>query len=303
MDIWKMVKTIEANTWYTHEVDLTKDVAHWNKLTDNERYFLKNVIGFFAFSDGIVNENLATNFYREVQIPEARHFYGFQIAQEHVHSEQYSLLIDEYIKDLTEKTQLFNSIMEIPCVKKKAEWAINWIEKGANDRTYFNERLVAFAVVEGIFFSGSFCAIFWLKSRKLMPGLCLSNDFISRDEKLHCDFAILLYSKLKNKLSKERIYEIFSSAVDIEKQFITESIPCNLIGMNSVSMISYIEYTADNLLNQLGYPKLYNSVNPFDFMNMISTDTKVNFFESKEFNYQIAGSKNGMTYNEMDDNY
>ena len=267
-DIWKAYKTHMALFWTTEEIDLSLDMNDWNdKLNDNERYFIKNILAFFAASDGIVNENLAMNFMNDVQIPEARSFYGFQIAIENIHSETYSLLIDTYITDPNEKSKLFNAIETIPCVKQKAEWALKWI----SDSSDFATRLVGFAAVEGIFFSGSFCALFWLKNRGLMPGLTFSNELISRDEGLHTDFAVLLFKHLGNDIPDNNVVQnIISDAVSIEKQFITESLPCKLIGMNSELMSKYIEFVADRLVLQLGYDKIYGTANPFDFMEMIS---------------------------------
>jgi ribonucleoside-diphosphate reductase beta chain len=260
-------------------------LVDWHeKLNDDERFFIKQVLAFFAASDGIVNENLAVNFMNEVQYPEARCFYGFQIMMENIHSETYSLLIDTYIQDTAEKGRLFQAMETVPAVKRKADWALRWIEKGS-----FAERLVAFAAVEGIFFSGSFCSIFWLKKRGLMSGLSFSNELISRDEGLHCDFACLLYSQLQNKLPESRIIEIITNAVEIEKEFVTDSIPVQLIGMNATLMCQYIEFVADRLLGELGCQKVYNATNPFDFMEMISLQGKTNFFEKKVAEYQKAG--------------
>lgn len=282
--VWEHYKRHEACFWTAEEIDLTADLADWEKLNEGERHFISHVLAFFAASDGIVNENLAVNFMREVQIPEARCFYGFQIMIENIHSETYALLIDTYIKDPREKDRLFHAIETVPAVKKKAEWALRWIGKGS-----FVERLVAFAAVEGIFFSGSFCAIFWLKKRGLMPGLCFSNELISRDEGMHCEFACLLYSMLQNKLSEEKVKEIIGDAVAIEKEFITEALPVDLIGMNSRLMRQYIEYVADFWLEALGYSKMYHSTNPFDFMEMISLQGKTNFFEKRVSDYRKAG--------------
>merc|ERR1711957_447283 len=265
-------------------------MMHWEKLNDNERYFIKHVLAFFAASDGIVNENLATNFIDEVQIPEARCFYGFQLAMENIHSETYSLLIDTYIKDTKEKMDLFNAMETIPIVKKKGDWAMKWISCGNS----FAERLVAFAAVEGIFFSGSFCAIYWLKKRGKMPGLTFSNELISRDEGLHCDFACLLYSMLGNKLPEATIHEIITSAVEIEKNFVCDAIPVKLIGMNSEMMSQYIEFVADRLLDSLGVSKIWNTTNPFEWMEMISLQGKTNFFEKRVGEYQKAGVMSGM---------
>jgi len=283
--IWEMYKKAEASFWTAEELDLAHDFKDWHSLSDNERHFIKHVLAFFAASDGIVNENLVTNFAREVQIPEARCFYGFQQAIENIHSEVYSLLIDTYIKDTVEKGRLFNALETIPCVQKKAEWAFRYAN--ASNAT-FAERLIAFASVEGIFFSGSFCAIFWLKKRGLMPGLCFSNELISRDEGLHCDFACLLYSSLKNTLPERRIHQIVTEAVDIECEFVKDALPVKLIGMNSTAMCQYIKFCADRLLKALGVNKLYNATNPFDWMELISIDGKTNFFEKRVGEYSKA---------------
>jgi ribonucleoside-diphosphate reductase beta chain len=285
-DLWKKYKDHCAVMWFAEEVDLSKDMAHWEKLTDNERYFIKNIIGFFAGSDGIVMENLAMRFTREVQWPEAKFFYSVQNQMEAIHSETYSLLIDTYITDPKEKNDLLHAIDTIPCVKKKADWALNWIDSKEAD---FATRLLGFAVVEGIFFSGAFCAIFWLKQRGVMPGLTLSNEFIARDEGLHTDFACALYGKLLNRLPKQKAHKIIREAVKIEKQFITKSLPCELIGMNAKLMAEYIEYVADRLSLQLGYPKIYSAVNPFTFMESISLENKDNFFEKRVSTYAKAG--------------
>ncbi|MEY4289616.1 MAG: hypothetical protein RLZZ30_1704 [Bacteroidota bacterium] len=285
-DIWSFYKKAEASFWTAEEIDLSPDQIDWeNKLNDDERHFIKHVLAFFAASDGIVNENLAENFLSEVQYTEAKFFYGNQVAMENIHSETYSLLIDTYIKDSAEKNHLFNAIETLDCVKRKADWALRWIDKGS-----FAERLVAFAAVEGIFFSGSFCSIFWLKKRGLMPGLSFSNELISRDEGLHCDFACLLYNNhLVNKLSKDQVREIIMDAVEIEKEFVTDAIPVKLIGMNSDLMQQYIEFVADRLLVELGNERVYNTSNPFDFMEMISIQGKTNFFEKRVGEYQKAG--------------
>ncbi len=292
-DIWKFYKDSEASFWTAEEIDLSQDLTDWeNKLTDDERFFIKHVLAFFAASDGIVNENLAENFVAEVQYTEAKFFYGFQIMMENFFL-SYSLLIDSYIKDPKEKDYLFNAIETFPPVKKKADWALRWIENGS-----FAERLIAFAAVEGIFFSGSFCSIFWLKKRGLMPGLTFSNELISRDEGMHMDFACLLYNNhLVNKLSKEKVTKIITNAVDIEREFVTESLPVKLIGMNADLMTQYIEFVADRLLMQLGCEKVYNSTNPFDFMDMISLQGKTNFFEKRVAEYQKAGVSKGMEDN------
>jgi ribonucleoside-diphosphate reductase beta chain len=287
-DIWQMYKDQQASIWTAEEIDLSQDLADWEKLSDDERYFVKHVLAFFAASDGIVNENLAENFLSEVQYTEAKFFYGFQIMMENVHSETYSLLIDTYIKDPKEKDYLFNAIETFPPVRKKADWAMRWIDNGS-----YAERLIAFAAVEGIFFSGSFCSIFWLKKRGLMPGLTFSNELISRDEGMHMDFACLLYNNhLVNKLSKEHITGIITDAVKIEAEFVTESLPVRLIGMNADLMNQYIEFVADRLLVQLGCDKVYNTTNPFDFMDMISLQGKTNFFEKRVAEYQKAGVSN-----------
>lgn len=285
-DIWQFYKNAEASFWTAEEVDLSPDLHDWqNKLNDNERFFISRVLAFFAASDGIVNENLAINFLQEVQYPEARCFYGFQIMIENIHSEMYSLLIDTYVKDPTEKDYLLRAIETIPCVTKKAKWALRWITKGS-----FAERLIAFAAVEGIFFSGSFCSIFWLKKRGLMPGLTFSNELISRDEGLHCDFACLLYANhLQNKLSEETVKEIIVDAVAIEKEFVTDALPVKLIGMNAELMCQYIEFVADRLLVALGCNKVWNATNPFDFMELISLQGKTNFFERRVGEYQKTG--------------
>lgn len=284
-DIWEMYKKAESSFWTAEEIDLIQDLQDWNnKLNKDEKHFIKHVLAFFAASDGIVNENLAVNFLREVQIPEARCFYGFQVMIENIHSETYSLLIDTYIKDPEEKHKLFHAIDTVPCVGKKAKWALRWIENGS-----FVERLIAFAAVEGIFFSGSFCSIFWLKKRGLMPGLSFSNELISRDEGLHCDFACLLYTKyIENKLTEKQVKQIIADAVSIEKEFVVDAIPVKLIGMNADLMCQYIEFVADRLLIALGYSKLYNATNPFDFMEMISLQGKTNFFEKRVSEYKKA---------------
>lgn len=285
--IWEMYKKHEASFWTAEEIDLSGDAKDWERLNEGERHFISHVLAFFAASDGIVNENLAVNFMSEVQVPEARCFYGFQIMMENIHSETYALLIDTYVKDPAEKNRLFHAIETVPCVKKKAEWALRWIENGS-----FAERLVAFAAVEGIFFSGSFCSIFWLKKRGLMPGLTFSNELISRDEGLHCEFACLLYSMLQQKLSRQQVYEIIGDAVTIEKAFITDALPVDLIGMNARLMSQYIEFVADRWLVALGYPKMFNATNPFDFMEMISLQGKTNFFEKRVGDYQKSGVLN-----------
>lgn len=324
-NLWDFYKKHISTFWTVEEVLLNDDLTDWQKLSDNERYFIKNILAFFAASDGIVNENLVLNFYNEVQIPEARQFYAVQMMIEAVHGEMYSLLIDTYISDSAEKKKLFNAVDNIPAVRRKAEWAMKWIEEGSTlqstlpdgflniykeleskleiddikakealnfltrERPAFAQRLLAFVCVEGIFFSGSFCAIYWLKNKGLMPGLATANEFISRDEGLHAEFAIELYKMLENKLSEETVYAVFKEAVDIEKEFITESLPVSLLGMNSELMRQYIEFVADRWLVMLGYNKLYNSENPFGFMEMISVSTKENFFETRVSQYQKAG--------------
>jgi ribonucleoside-diphosphate reductase beta chain len=288
-DIWEFYKKAEASFWTAEEIDLASDMNDWqHKLNDNERHFIKHVLAFFAASDGIVNENLAINFLNEAQYPEARCFYGFQVMMENIHSETYSLLIDTYIKDPVEKDKLFHAVDTVPCVGEKASWALKWISNGS-----FAERLIAFAAVEGIFFSGSFCSIFWLKKRGMMPGLTFSNELISRDEGLHCDFACLLYTRhIKNKMPVEKVKEIIIDAVQIEKKFVVDAIPVKLIGMNSDMMCQYIEFVADRLLVALDCGKHYNASNPFDFMEMISLQGKTNFFEKRVAEYQKAGVMN-----------
>lgn len=295
-DIWEYYKKSEASIWTAEEIDLSADIADWdNKLNDNERHFIKHVLAFFAASDGIVNENLAINFLNEVQYPEARFFYGFQIMMENIHSETYSLLIDTYIKDNVEKDKLLHAVETVPCVGKKADWALTWIQNGT-----FAERLIAFAAVEGIFFSGSFCSIFWLKKRGLMPGLTFSNELISRDEGLHCDFACMIYADhIQNKLPKEQVTKIITDAVVIEKEFVSDAIPVRLIGMNADLMCQYIEFCADRLLLALGCDKFYNATNPFDFMEMISLQGKTNFFEKRVAEYQKSGVMNNKEENNV----
>ena len=292
-DVWQMYKKAEASFWTAEEIDLSQDQKDWEALNDGERHFISHVLAFFAASDGIVNENLAVNFMQEVQMAEARCFYGFQVMMENIHSETYSLLIDTYIKDPKQKDYLFNALETVPCVKKKGDWAIKWINS-----ENFTERLIAFAAVEGIFFSGSFCSIFWLKKRGLMPGLTFSNELISRDEGLHCDFACLLYKDhLVNKLPEARVHEIIRDAVQIEQEFVTDALPVNLIGMNAKTMSQYIEFVADRLLESLGYSKIYGASNPFDFMEMISLQGKTNFFEKRVAEYQKAGVMSERTEN------
>ena len=288
-DIWEWYKKQEACIWTAEEIDLHTDLNDWNnKLSEDEKYFIKHILAFFAASDGIVNENLAENFVSEVQYPEAKFFYGFQLMMENIHSETYSLLIDTYVKDEAEKHQLFHAIETFPAIKEKAEWALKWIESPS-----FAERLIAFAAVEGIFFSGSFCSIYWLKKRGLMPGLTFSNELISRDEGMHCDFAVHLHTHhIVNKVPKARITEILTNALDIERKFITESLPVSLIGMNATLMTQYLEFVTDRLLVELGCERVYNSSNPFDFMDMISLQGKTNFFEKRVGEYQKAGVMN-----------
>lgn len=283
--IWKMYKKQMDCFWRAEEIDLSKDLTHWVNLNNNEKYFIKMILAFFAASDGIVLENLGLRFLGDVQLAEARAFYSFQMAMENIHSETYSLLIDTYIKDKDEKFSLFNAMNKFNCIQKKAKWAQKWIN---DKRSSFATRLIAFACVEGIFFSGSFCSIFWLKKRGLMPGLTFSNELISRDEALHTEFAILLYNKLEKKLMKKKIVEILSEAIEIEKEFICDALPCKLIGMNSELMGDYIEYVGDRLALQLGIEKIYDSQNPFDFMEMISLERKTNFFESRVSDYALA---------------
>lgn len=297
--IWDFYKKAEASFWTVEEVDLGDDVRHWTaKLNDSERLFISHVLAFFAASDGIVNENLATRFMKEVQLPEARCFYGFQIAIENIHSEMYSLLIDTFITDATEKSRLFNAIETIPCVAAKSQWALKWIE---DTSAPFAQRLVAFSIVEGIFFSGSFCAIYWLKKRNLMPGLCASNELISRDEGLHCDFACHLHSLLVTKCPPETILDMVKEAVDIEKAFVTTALSVALIGMNASLMSQYIEFVADRLLVDLGLPKHYLTPNPFDFMELISLKGKTNFFEKRVTEYGRAHVQSGRTMNKSTD--
>lgn len=287
-EIWKFYKQAEASFWTAEEIDLSQDGKDWDAMNDGERHFIKHVLAFFAASDGIVNENLAEHFVSEVQYTEAKFFYGFQIAIENIHSETYSLLIDTYVKDPKEKDGLFHAIDTMECVQKKAQWALRWIDKGN-----FAERLIAFAAVEGIFFSGSFCSIFWLKKRGLMPGLTFSNELISRDEGLHCDFACHLYTQhVVNKLPEQTVIDVIKDAVEIEKEFVTDALPVNLIGMNAELMRQYIEFVADRLLNELIGKKIYGATNPFDFMDMISLKGKTNFFEKRVAEYQKAGVLN-----------
>jgi ribonucleoside-diphosphate reductase subunit M2 len=289
-DIWEMYKKQIDCFWRAEEIDLSKDLTNWESLNADEKHFISMILAFFAASDGIVLENLAQRFMSEIQVSEARAFYGFQIAMENIHSQTYSLLIETYIKDGEEKHKLFNAIEHFPCIKKKSDWAQKWIH---DNRSSFATRLVAFACVEGIFFSGAFCSIYWLKKRGLMPGLTFSNELISRDEALHCEFAILLYSKLLKKIDKARIHELIKEAVDIETEFICDALPCRLIGMNSEMMSQYIRFVADRLCVQLGYKKIYNVSNPFDFMELISLESKTSFFERRNDAYALA-NKSGV---------
>jgi ribonucleoside-diphosphate reductase subunit M2 len=283
--IWKMYKKQVDCFWRAEEIDLSKDQAHWDALENDERYFISMILAFFAASDGIVLENLAARFMTDVQLSEARAFYGFQIAMENIHNESYSLLIESYIKNTEEKNRLFHAIDNFPCIKKKSDWAQKWMH---DNRSSFATRLVAFACVEGIFFSGAFCSIYWLKKRGLMPGLTFSNELISRDEALHTEFAVLLYNKLQKRMTKARIHEIIKEAVEIETEFICEALPCRLIGMNSQLMTQYVQFVADRLCLQLGYDKIYNVSNPFDFMELISLESKTNFFEKRVDSYALA---------------
>jgi len=287
-DIWEMYKKQEDCFWRVEEIDFSKDMKDWNSLHKDEQYFVKMILAFFAASDGIVLENLASRFMNEIQLPEARAFYGFQIMMENIHSITYSTLIDKYITDKDEKMKIFKAIDNYPCIKKKADWAVKWIH---DKRSCFATRLIAFACVEGIFFSGAFCSIFWLKKRGLLPGLAFSNELISRDESMHTDFAVLLHSKLISKVNKKRVYEIIKEAVSIEKEFICDALPCRLIGMNAELMSQYIEFVADRLLKQLGYEKIYNATNPFDFMEMISIERRTNFFEHRVAEYSLSGTR------------
>jgi ribonucleotide reductase beta subunit family protein with ferritin-like domain len=289
-NIFKMYKNSISAFWTVEEIDLTKDIDDWNnKLTEDEKKFIRSILAFFAASDGIVNENLCLRFMNDVKISEARSFYAVQIFIEAIHGEMYSLMIDTFIKDHNEKNKALNAIENYPCIKKKAEWALKWI---SDDKSSFATRLIAFAIVEGVFFSGAFCSIYWLKERGIMPGLCKSNDFISRDEGLHTEFAVLLYSMISNRIEDNIVYDIFKSAVEIEIDFITDAIPCKMLGMNSELMIQFIKYVSDRLLSQLGYEKLYDVRNPFQFMERIGLDIKNNFFEEKESNYSVGNDGN-----------
>jgi ribonucleoside-diphosphate reductase beta chain len=298
-DIWKSYKKQMDCFWRAEEIDFSKDMTHWETLSDKEQYFIKMILAFFAASDGIVLENLGMRFLSEVQLPEARAAYGFQLMMENIHSETYSLLIDTYIKKESEKKELFEALDNFPCIKKKADWAIKWIN---DKRSSFATRLIAFACVEGIFFSGAFCSIYWLKKRGLMPGLTFSNELISRDEGMHTEFAVLLFSKLNKKTVKSKVMDIIKEAVTIEKEFICEALPCKLIGMNSKLMSEYIEFVADRLSVQLGFNKIYNTSNPFDFMEMISLEGKTNFFEKRVGDYSLSsGNKEDTSFEISDD--
>ena len=299
-DVWEMYKKQVDCFWRAEEIDLSKDLTNWESLNGDERHFISMILAFFAASDGIVLENLASRFMNEVQVSEVRAFYGFQIAMENIHSQTYSLLIETYIKDNEEKNKLFNAIEHFPCIKKKSDWAQKWMH---DNRSSFATRLVAFACVEGIFFSGAFCSIFWLKKRGLMPGLTFSNELISRDEALHCEFAILLYSKLLKKMDKLRIHELIKEAVEIETEFICEALPCRLIGMNSEMMTQYIQFIADRLCVQLGYKKIYNVINPFDWMEMISLESKTSFFERRVSEYALANKTQTTNVFEMTEDF
>jgi ribonucleoside-diphosphate reductase subunit M2 len=299
-DIWQMYKKQVDCFWRAEEIDLTKDLTHWESLNDDEKHFVSMILAFFAASDGIVLENLALRFMKDVQISEARAFYGFQIAMENIHSQTYSLLIETYIKDSIQKDKLFHAIDYVPCIKKKSDWAQKWI---GDNRSSFATRLIAFACIEGIFFSGAFCSIFWLKKRGLMPGLTFSNELISRDEALHCEFAILLYSKLLKKVDKHRVHEIIKEAVEIETEFICHALPCRLIGMNAEMMTQYIQFVADRLSVQLGYKKIYGIHNPFSWMEMISLEGKTNFFERKLGDYSLTNKSNIENAFEMNEDF
>jgi ribonucleotide reductase beta subunit family protein with ferritin-like domain len=297
-DIWKLYKKMMDSFWRVEEIDFSKDMTHWVTLTENEQYFIKMILAFFAASDGIVIENLGMRFLSDVQLPEARAAYGFQLMMENIHSECYSLLIDTYIKDEKEKTTLFHALDNFPCIKKKADWSIKWIN---DKRSSFATRLLAFACVEGIFFSGSFCSIYWLKKRGLMPGLTFSNELIAKDEGMHTDLAVMLFKKLSKRTPKKKVYEIINEAVEIEKEFICSALPCKLIGMNSKLMSQYIEFVADRLVQQLGFPKIFDVTCPFDFMEMISLEGKTNFFEKRVSDYSLSNGKKDMTTFDMDD--
>ena len=297
-DIWKMYKKMMDCFWRAEEIDFSKDMTHWETLTEKEQYFIKMILAFFAASDGIVIENLGMRFMTDVQLPEARAAYGFQLMMENIHSETYSLLIDTYIKDQEEKTKLFKALDNFPCIKKKADWAIKWIN---DKRSSFGTRLLAFACVEGIFFSGAFCSIYWLKKRGLMPGLTFSNELIARDEGMHTDLAVLLFRKLIKRPNKKKVYDIVQEAVSIEKEFICSALPCKLIGMNSKLMSQYIEFVADRIVQQLGFDKIYKTANPFDFMEMISLEGKTNFFEKRVGDYSLSSGNKNINAFDMDD--
>jgi len=299
-DIWDMYKKQVDCFWRAEEIDLSKDISHWDGLNNDEKFYISMILAFFAASDGIVLENLAVRFMKDIQISEARAFYGFQIAMENIHSETYSLLIDTYIKDSNEKMKLFQAIDNFPCIKKKSDWAQKWIN---DNRSSFATRLIAFACVEGIFFSGAFCSIYWLKKRGLMPGLTFSNELISRDEALHTEFAVLVYNKLQTKLKKAKIYEIIKDAVDIETEFICQALPCRLIGMNSDLMTEYIKFVADRLCVQLGYDKIYNASNAFPWMELISLESKKNFFEARNDAYALANKSDSMSAFEFTEDF
>ena len=299
-DIWDMYKKQVDCFWRAEEIDLSKDISHWDGLNNDEKFYISMILAFFAASDGIVLENLAVRFMKDIQISEARAFYGFQIAMENIHSETYSLLIDTYIKDSNEKMKLFQAIDNFPCIKKKSDWAQKWIN---DNRSSFATRLIAFACVEGIFFSGAFCSIYWLKKRGLMPGLTFSNELISRDEALHTEFAVLVYNKLQTKLKKAKIYEIIKDAVDIETEFICQALPCRLIGMNSDLMTEYIKFVADRLCVQLGHDKIYNASNPFPWMELISLESKKNFFEARNDAYALANKSDSMSAFEFTEDF
>jgi ribonucleotide reductase beta subunit family protein with ferritin-like domain len=297
-NIWKLYKKMMDSFWRAEEIDFSKDMAHWMTLTEKEQYFIKMILAFFAASDGIVIENLGMRFLSDVQLPEARAAYGFQLMMENIHSETYSLLIDTYIKDEKEKTKLFHALDNFPCIKKKADWAVKWIN---DKRSSFATRLLAFACVEGIFFSGAFCSIYWLKKRGLMPGLTFSNELIAKDEGMHTDLAVMLFKKLSKKTPKKKVYDIIKEAVDIEKEFICSALPCKLIGMNAKLMSQYIEFVADRLVQQLGFPKIFNVTCPFDFMEMISLEGKTNFFEKRVSDYSLSSGQKDITTFDMDD--
>jgi ribonucleoside-diphosphate reductase subunit M2 len=297
-DIWQSYKKMMDCFWRAEEIDFSKDMTHWKTLTEKEQYFIKMILAFFAASDGIVIENLGARFMTEVQLPEARAAYGFQLMMENVHSETYSLLIDTYIKDEVEKTKLFTALDNFPCIKKKADWAIKWIN---DKRSSFGTRLLAFACVEGIFFSGAFCSIYWLKKRGLMPGLTFSNELIARDEGMHTDLAVLLFRKLNKKPNKKKVYDIIKEAVTIEKEFICSALPCKLIGMNAKLMSQYIEFVADRIVQQLGFDKIYKTANPFDFMEMISLEGKTNFFEKRVGDYSLSSGNKNVNAFDMED--